>query len=329
LILVPQGLWFAAGIIAIEIALLMLLSVGAHYLLQRSERRKLRRAFGFYLAEPVLEHMLQDEHALQLGGERRTLSVLFSDIRGFTNLSENASAEALGMALNAHLTQLTRAVFEHRGTLDKYMGDCVMAFFGAPVPIGEHALCAVRAALRMQQQLQQVQPVWKDNCGSEVKIGVGVATGDVVVGNMGSDTLFDYTVIGDTVNLASRLEGLTKVYGVDVLVSEATRQATKDEVTYLEVDVVRVKGKQKPVAVYEAVCEGKPDEARSMYHECCQVGLRAYRGQQWQDGITQFEKAAKLRPEARLPALYLQRIARLSVDPPGSDWDGVSEFHQK
>lgn len=329
LVLTEMGYWYALAILFFEIPILMIINVGAHYLMQRAERQKVRRAFGYYLPERVLEHMLGDADALKLGGERRELSILFSDIRGFTTVSEKADPVALGEALNVHLTALTEAVFEHEGTLDKYMGDCVMAFFGAPVAQKQHALYSVRSALRMQQRLRAIQPVWRQKCGQEIAIGVGVATGDVIVGNMGSDKLFDYTVIGDVANLASRLEGLTKVYGVEVLVSEATCRQTEDAIAYLEVDRVRVKGKKEPVSIYEAICEGEVDAIRARYDQLCGEGIEAFRQQRWDAARECFEGAQKERPEAQLPALYLGRIAELRESDLPADWDGVTDFTHK
>ncbi len=327
LVLMPRS-WLAIGVLCWEVLGLLVVAIIAHYLLQRAEKEQVRRTLGFYLPGPVMEHMLRNPSELRLGGERRQLSMLFSDIRGFTTLSERAEPEALGQALNVHLTQLTEAVFQHGGTLDKYMGDCVMAFFGAPVHHADHAARAVAAALAMQARLRAIQPVWRDRCGSEVSIGVGVASGDVIVGNMGSERIFDYTVIGDQVNLASRLEGLTKVYGVGVLVAEETRRAAGDRYRFLEVDQVRVKGKREPVRIYE-VLEGEPDAARRHHDESVTGGLAAYRAGDLAAARARFSGAATARPGSKLAALYLQRIAALEASglPPG--WDGVTEFDHK
>jgi adenylate cyclase len=327
--LVVPGLSASLGIFVWGSLLFLTATVISHYLFQRAERARVRRAFGFYLPAPVLEHMLKDERALKLGGERRNLSILFSDIRGFTSLSERAAPEALGQALNVHLTELTEAVFAEGGTLDKYMGDCVMAFFGAPVSYPDHAARALRAALAMQARLRErVAPVWRAKCGAEAAIGVGVASGDVIVGNMGSERLFDYTVIGDNVNLASRLEGLTKVYGVEVLCAEETRRLAGERFSFLEVDRVRVKGKQEPVAIFEVVCEGSSAPDRRRYDELVGAGLAAYRGRDFAAARARFEAAAT-RAGARLPALYLERIAALEGRALPADWDGVTAFDHK
>jgi adenylate cyclase len=274
--------------------------------------------------------MLNDEDALQLSGKRRGLSILFSDIRGFTSISERAAPEALGQALNVHLTALTDVIFAEGGTLDKFMGDCVMAFFGAPMAYPDHAARAVAAALAMQERLKStVAPVWRAKCGSEAAIGVGVASGEVIVGNMGSERLFDYTVVGDNVNLASRLEGLTKVYGVEVLCAEETRRLAGDRFCFLEVDRVRVKGKHEPVRIFEVVCEGSPEQARARYNELVEAALEAYRARDLAAARASFAKAAEARPEASLPALYLERIAALEGETLPEDWDGVTSFDHK
>jgi adenylate cyclase len=329
LLLTPARSWLALALLGGEIVVLLVATIASHYLIQRLQRRKLRRAFGFYLPAPVLQHVLADEDALRLGGTRRNLSILFSDIRGFTTLSERADPEALGEALNEHLTALTQAVFDSGGTLDKYMGDCVMAFFGAPVKQPDHPAQAVRAALEMQRALREIQPMWREKCGQEVGIGVGVATGDVIVGNMGSRELFDYSVVGDQVNLASRLEGLTKIYGVEVLVSEETMRASREQIAYLEVDIVRVKGKQEPVSIYEAIGEGEPSPERKLYDVDCQRGIEAFRAKRWDAALRAFEEAARRRPEAKLPELYRERIEALREGELPADWDGVTEFTHK
>ena len=329
LLALPSGIWFSSGILVIEVPLLMIFSVGAHYLIQRAERQKVRRAFGFYLPPNVLRHMLDHEAALKLGGERRDVSILFSDIRSFTTISERSDPERLGEALNAHLTALTRVVFEHQGTLDKYMGDCIMAFFGAPVSSKGHAQSAVLAALQMQRRLKELQPAWRRCSEADVRIGVGVATGDVIVGNMGSESLFDYTVVGDNVNLASRLEGLTKDYGVEVLVSQQTRDRCGDAVVFMEVDRVRVKGKDEPVQIYEALDPAEVDEERTRYVEACEAGIEAYRARRWGEAHQRFSDANHLLPDAVLPTLYLDRVERLEADPPPEDWDGVTRFSHK
>ena len=329
LLALPAGIWFSSGALVIEVPLLMISSVGAHYIMQRAERQKVRRAFGFYLPPNVLSHMLDDEGALKLGGERRDVSILFSDIRSFTNISERSEPEQLGEALNAHLTALTQVVFDHQGTLDKYMGDCIMAFFGAPVSGPRHPADAVLAALQMQKRLEQLQPLWRKCCGEDVRIGVGVATGEVIVGNMGSQTLFDYTVVGDFVNLASRLEGLTKDYGVQVLVSQPTRDRCGDGVALMEVDVVRVKGKDQPVRIFEALSAEDVDPPRRRYMEACEAGIAAYRDQRWDTARMRFEQAAAELPDQRLPGLYLERIELLATHDLPADWDGVTRFSHK
>jgi adenylate cyclase len=326
---ISAALIMVALIFAFAVLAFLFTTIGLQYERQHSARKKVRSAFGHYLPEKVLEHMLREKDALVLGGKRRNLSILFSDIRGFTSVSERSTPEALGEALNVHLTALTDAVFDHHGTLDKYMGDCVMAFFGAPISREQHALDAVKAAIAMQERLAGIQDVWQKHCKSSVAIGVGVASGDVIVGNMGSVKLFDYTVIGDNVNLASRLEGLTKVYGVEVLVSDQTRDMTADDVTYLEVDRVRVKGKSEPVSIFEAVCIGRADDARMAYNVDCEAGVTAFRSQKWDAAQDAFAEAAKKRPDANLPTLYLERIATLREAELPSDWDGVTEFTHK
>jgi len=329
LLLLPRGYWMSSAILVIEVPLLMVANVIAHYVIQTAERQKVRRAFGFYLPSNVLEHVLKNEDSLKFGGERKELSILFSDIRGFTSISEATDAETLTHMLNVHLNTLTQVVFANSGTLDKYIGDCIMAFFGAPAPMDDHAYRAVKCALDMQAGLRKIRPQWFEACRQNVKIGVGVASGDVLISNMGSETLFDYTVIGDKVNLASRLEGLTKEYGVDVLVSQLTRQKVTDGVHFLEIDAVKVKGRDTVEKIYEAVCLGEPDETRKSYDGFITEAIAAYRAGRFEEAAVLFKKASAVMPDMKLPHLYADRIEKLQAEGVPEGWNGVTVFDHK
>ncbi len=287
------------------------------YVTEEREKRKLRRAFHFYLAPSVIDIMLAQPSKLKLGGERRELTVLFSDIRGFTTISEKLDPEDLTELLNEYLTPMTDIVFRHRGTLDKYMGDAIMAFFGAPVAYKEHAEEACHCALNMMSKLGELQKSWKERGLNVLDIGIGINTGYMSVGNMGSQTLFDYTVIGDHVNLGSRLEGLNKIYSTHIIVSEFTRSLVSREFTFRQLDVVRVKGKQEPVQIHELLHAGLPDQHDAwlqLFHQA----LSAYRTKQWDVAIEMFQGI----PHDPVSRMYLERCHVMKRNPPGDDWDG-------
>lgn len=221
---------------------------------EEKERRKIKKTFQHYLSPSVIKVLLEHPEQLKLGGDRKELTVLFSDIRGFTSKSEKLPPEKVVQLLNDYFTVMTDVVFEHEGTVDKYMGDAIMAIFGAPLPQEDHALRASLTALEMIEKLDQHREEWCKKYGiDELKIGVGVHTGLMAVGNMGSARRFNYTVIGDSVNLTSRIEGLNKDYGTQIIISDALYQKVKDHVTVRELGVAKVKGKEIETKIYELV----------------------------------------------------------------------------
>ncbi len=223
------------------------------YFTEEKEKKYVRKAFGQYVSANILEELLRDPKKLKLGGERRELTVLFSDIRGFTTFCESREPEEVVEMLNEYLDKMTEVIFKNNGTLDKYVGDAIVAFFGAPSAKEEteHPFDACRAALEMIQELKVLQQKWKDEGKEPLDIGIGLNTGPVLVGNMGSNRKFDYTVIGDNVNLGARLEGLTRKYECDIVISEFTYQVVHNTFLTRRLDEVTVKGKNKPVVVYE------------------------------------------------------------------------------
>jgi len=227
-----------------------------HYFLSEAERHQIKGAFQHYVPTTVVEQIVNDIEKLRLGGEKRELTVLFSDVRGFTSLSETLQPEELVSLLNTYLTKMTEQVFNHNGTLDKYIGDAIMAVYGAPVERADHALCACRTAVDMMRELVSLQKEWQQRKLPSLDIGIGINTGPMIVGNMGSEILFDYTVIGDSVNLGSRIEHLNKVYGTHILISEFTFDKVKDAFPYIrEIDVTTVRGRREPVTLYEIMLE--------------------------------------------------------------------------
>lgn len=220
---------------------------------EEKEKKHIKKTFSYYLSPHVMNEVLSDPSRLKLGGEKQFLTVLFSDIRGFTTISENLKPEEVVCLLNEYLTEMVKVIFKYDGTLDKFMGDAIMAFWGAPIPQNDHALRGVSAAIDMIKSLKVLQSKWRSEGKSVLEVGIGVNTGDMVVGNMGSLDRMDYTVIGDNVNLASRLEGLTKEYDTQIIISEYTYNIVKEQIETKYLGEVKIKGKAKPVKIYSVV----------------------------------------------------------------------------
>jgi adenylate cyclase len=301
---------------------------------EEERSREIRRTFEHFVAKPVVEQMLRRPGDVQLGGERREITVLFSDIRGFTNLSEKREPKEVMTLLNEYFTPMTQAVLDTGGTLDKFMGDAVMALFGAPLDQPDHAIQACRAALAMRRELARLNAGWqaRGTLGSSQNIGIGIGlnSGFVAVGNVGSNEVFGYTAIGDNVNLGSRLEGLNKKYGTEAIVSEATMHAAKSAFLFRELDCVRVKGKKEPVAIFELVCEtaAATDRDRQRAQRSAEA-LAAYRARDFAGAEAIFSALAEQDPEDDPSALLLERCRRLRAEPPGPEWDGVDTMTEK
>ncbi|MFP4397967.1 MAG: adenylate/guanylate cyclase domain-containing protein, partial [Desulfonatronovibrio sp.] len=291
--------------------------------LEEKEKRKIRNTFEHYLSPDVIRRVIKNPDLLKLGGEKKNLTILFSDIRSFTSISESMSPPELVKFMNEYLTAMTDVVLKNHGTLDKYMGDAIMAFFGAPEDMPDHAMTAQRTAIEMLERLYECRENWCFPGIDRVEIGVGLSSGEVIVGNMGSENRFDYTVMGDQVNLASRLEGLTKEYGVKILVSEFTRQQSGEELAYREIDLVRVKGKQKPVAVYEPLGKDYFTGGKFAFIPPFEKGLTAYRNQNWDQAVELFNAVLEIKPEDKPALIYIDRCRKMAQSPPGEGWDGV------
>jgi len=306
------------------------IGTSAHrYMKEEREKRMIRQTFSLYVPRSVVEEMLAHPERLRLGGEKKELSVFFSDIRGFTTLSEQLPPEELVPQLNEYLTRMTQIVFDHQGTLDKYIGDAIMAIFGAPLTQEDHSYRACSTALDMAKTLDALKKEWKAQGKPVLNIGIGINTGLMMVGNMGSERRFDYTVLGDNVNLASRLEGLTKKYGVTIVVSETTWEAARGRLVGRELDVVRVKGKQNPVAIYELL--GRMEEADA-YREPLEVyreALLQFRHKNWQDALELFRKVESWWPGDPPSLLYQKRCRELLEDHPGENWSFVTVLDTK
>jgi len=306
-----------------EALVIILVCYVFRYFTEERERIKIRHMFGHYLNDDIIRELEDDPDKMKLGGERKELTMLFSDLAGFTSISEHLAPDDLTKLLNQYLTPMTHIVFEHQGLLDKYIGDAVMALFGTPHE-EDHALRSCEAACSMQHKIAELAPVWAAHGIDDFHARVGLNSGMVSVGNMGSEIRFDYTVIGDAVNLAARLEGINKQYGTRICMSQFTFAQVKGRVVARELDRVRVKGKNEPVTIYELIAMGQPDARQEKWTTAFEEALDAYRNQDWETAATLFETVAMLREEADPPSeVYLRRVSMLRQDSPGEDWDGV------
>jgi adenylate cyclase len=311
------------------IALLFALDMSYGYFVESRTKRQITGLFGQYVPSELVEEMAKHPESVSMVGESREMTILFSDVRGFTTISEGLDPKELSLLMNEFLTPLSRVIYKHRGTIDKYMGDCIMAFWGAPLPDRDHARNAILVGIEMQATLQALQPHFKERGWPGIHVGVGINTGRVSVGNMGSEVRVAYTVMGDDVNLASRLEGITKQYGVGIIVGENTQNLVTDFL-YRELDHVRVKGKDRPVAIYEPIAlvseasKALQDEVK-LFHEV----RRLYRKQDWDQAELQLMNLQRMSPGTALYGKYAERVVFFRKNTPKADWDGVFDFQTK
>ncbi len=302
------------------------------YLSEASEKKFIRGAFSTYMAPAVVNELLANPKMLDLGGEERVITAFFSDVQGFTSISEKLTASELVELLNEFLTEMTDIILENKGTVDKFEGDAIIAMFGAPVAIENQAEVACRTCLIMQDRLAQMRVRLREEGRPELKMRIGLSTGPAVVGNMGSSTRMDYTMMGDTVNTAARLEGVNKVYGIFLLVHERTyhEASASGEIFGREIDSINVVGKTEPVSVFQVLClTSDLDDRTKQIAKNYEMGLKAYRGQQWDDAIKQFEATLAIDPEDGPSKTMLQRTQTLKADPPAKDWNGAYAMTSK
>ncbi len=299
-----------------------------NYFFEGQKKRFISSAFGHYVSPQIVHQLMEHPERLSLQGEQKTLTVLFSDIQGFTSLSEKMTSEELGRFMNEYLTAMSNIVLEYKGTVDKFIGDAVMAIWGAPLEDGDHAANCVRAAFRMMARLETLRADWQKRELPGVNIRIGINTGIMSVGNFGSDQRFDYTVMGDSVNLASRLEGANKTYGTNIVISEYTKAALGKGFYCRMLDMVRVKGKDVPVLIYEPLCEGEPAPEVRQATESFTKALEHYANRGFQEA-TEIVQALNTTAPSQLYGLYLDRLAHFAVSPPPEDWDGVFTFTTK
>lgn len=300
------------------------------------DKDRLKRMFGKYIDPRVLDQVLRQSGVEMVGGEKRTMTVLFGDLVGFTSLSERLTPAMMVMLLNRHFGLQARAVQDHQGIVDKFIGDAIMAFFGPPfVSAQEHAVLACRAALAQCVAMDTLRRELPDLMGLRtgvpaVDLRIGICTGDLVVGNLGSEDTRSYTVIGDTVNLASRLEGANRAYGTQVLISEATARAVDTQFEVREIDAIFVKGKSEPARIFELMAlAGASGDSGLIQRRLYAEGLGAYRAQNWAAAHQAFNECVRLVPKDQPSRLMLDRIEHLRSVPPGAGWDGVWRMDAK
>jgi len=289
------------------------------------QRKMITNMFERYVDRAVVQQLIDDPKMLKLGGEMKEITLLFSDIKGFTTISEKLGPENLVKLINAYLNEMTAVIMKHRGTVDKFIGDAIMAFWGAPIDDPDAAFHASAAALEMQNRLEALQSKWKKHGDIVLKQRVGINTGPCIVGNMGSESKFNYTAMGDAVNVASRLEGVNKQYGTYILMSEVTHNKVAKRVHAREIDKVVVMGKTEPIRIYELMgLADKPlGEYTRNFLEAFNEGIVAYQQRKWDEGIALMEHAMKQIPNDPVCQLYIERMKLYQLNPPDSNWSGV------
>jgi adenylate cyclase len=306
----------------ISLLAIFILVTTLNFFREGRDKRYIQQAFGHYVSPRVVDQLMADPGTLSLTGEQRELTIMFSDIRDFTTISESMDSRDLGAFMNEYLTIMSDIVMAHNGTVDKFIGDAIMAFWGAPAHDPQHGVNAVRTALAMLEKLREMQGVWIHRNLPFIDMGVGINTGLVSVGNFGSKNRFDYTVMGDAVNLASRLEGANKNYATNIILSEFTKKAIGETFFCRYVDRVRVKGKEKAVEIYEPLVAGTPPKPMADEIHAFEKAVRAYQQQRFQEALTAMEKLDRQSPQL-LYQTYIHRIRSYMKHPPPPDWDGV------
>ncbi|WP_151446915.1 CHASE2 domain-containing protein [Lacisediminimonas profundi] len=311
------------------ISTIFVLNMSWGFFVESKAKRQITQRFGQYVPPELVDKMSRDPGSYSMASRKAHLTVLFSDVRGFTTISEGMEPEALAQLMNEYLTEMTLVIRQHHGTLDKYIGDAIVAFWGAPVADPEHARHGVLTALAMQQALTGLNLRFRARGWPDVAIGIGLNTGNMTVGDMGSSIRLAYTVMGDAVNLGARLEAKTKEYGVGIMAGAATMEAVP-EVVFRELDCVQVKGKMEPTTIYEPIALAS-EIAPSLRDDLAiwSQTLAAYRARDWDQAEAGLAALSGRHPGQRLYQLYQERIAAFRAEPPPADWNGVTRFDSK
>lgn len=318
--------------LGLNLAVLMpsLMITGIKFLKEENQKRFIKSAFSQYLSPDVIDNIVDNPDLLELGGETRHISSFFSDVAGFSTISEKLTAQQLTALLNEYLTEMTNIVLDNKGTVDKYEGDAIISFFGAPVSLENHALACCQTAIEMQKRLVELREKWKSEGKDELFVRIGINSGEAMVGNMGSTMRMDYTAMGDTINLASRLEGANKFYKTYTMISSNTYEMVKNEVEARELDMIRVVGKNEPITVYELLdFKGQLKEEKKQIIDYYHEGLSLFRKKQWKKAQTQFKNALKLDPGDGPSLVFAQRCKEYQKKAPGANWDGVYKLGGK
>jgi adenylate cyclase len=321
-----SGIWFDLVPVVIGVFLAFASGSVVNFSTEGRQKRFIRGVFQHYLSPTVIDQVMQQPERLKLGGERKELTVLFSDVAGFTTVSESLDPEELTLLLNEYLSLMTEIILDTGGTLDKYEGDAIIAFWGAPLDQPDHAVRACRAALRCQRRLAELRESLRERGLPELFARIGINSGPMIVGNMGSASRFDYTVMGDSVNLGSRLESANKQYGTTIMIGESTYALARDEVIARELDLVRVKGKAKGVRVYELMgLKGEVPETQREIATLYEQGLALYRERRFQEAHRIFSRLTEDPPSR----IFLNRCNAYLKSPPPEDWDGTYQMAAK
>ena len=315
-------LWLPAGQAMLTVLLIYLAQGGVAYFIEQRQRRQIKRAFSMYVSPVVVEKIVANPEQLKLGGERQELTLLFTDLAGFTTISEALGAEEVTQILNRHLSEMVDIVFRYHGTVDKFIGDAVMAFWGAPIQDPDQSLHAVQAAMEMQQKIAAMRQELLAQGGPDLRMRIGLHRGECIVGNMGGVGRFDYTAVGDSVNLASRLEGVNKVYGTGILLSDSVAQALGDKRMLRQVDTVRVKGKHLGVPIYTP-CDDAQLKTMS------ESALAAYRAGEWDACETRWQAVATAYPGDPVAQAFLARLHAMREKGWPGEWDGITTLETK
>lgn len=299
------------------------------YFTEERKKRNLRATFAKYVSPAIVDEILKDPENVEIGGQKKRMTVFFSDVRGFTTISEKLDPQVLSSVLSRYLTPMTQIVFANKGTLDKYMGDALMAFFGAPVYYEDHAHCACKSALQSIKKLAEIQKQFESEGLPHIDIGIGINTSEMSVGNMGSDIVQSYTVMGDAVNLGSRLEGINKEYGTRIMISEFTFEEIKNSFVCRLVDWVRVKGKKQPVKIYELLDEKRNSNQNFLWLDTYQKAVDDYHKMDFQNALTIFKSLLDQNPNDPVLSIYVNRCTNFINNPPPPEWDGVFEMKSK
>jgi len=300
------------------------------FMMERKQKGFIKGAFSQYLSPTVIDQIVENPDMLQLGGEKREMTPFFSDIQGFSTISEGLTPEELVQLLNEYLTAMCDIVSSYHGTIDKFEGDAIIAFWGAPLELPDHATVACHAAIDMQKRNEEMRKTLREQNRPMLYTRIGMSSGPVVVGNMGSADRMDYTMMGDVVNLAARLEGVNKFYQTFTMISQSTYDLTKDDIDTRQLDVIRVVGKKEPISVYEVLeRKNQTSSEKSGVVEKYLKALKLYEERNFADASKEFEKVLAIDPDDGPSKTYVKRCGVFLETPPEKDWDGVYTFTEK